>query len=166
MVGKEQMIRRFGPAPDATRRYTRRPGIYALLPRGGKVLLTRQDCPPRGPGMAETREFQLPGGGVDPGESPLAALHREVFEETGWRIAPVRRLGAFRRFTWMPEYALWAEKICVIYLAQPLRRLGPATEPGHTAHWMAPETAARQLASEGDRDALRRYLTRIPQRKG
>ncbi len=28
----------------------------------------------------------LPGGGVDPGEEPVAAVHREVLEETGQRI--------------------------------------------------------------------------------
>ena len=157
MVWNAQMIRRFGPAPDPDRRYTRRPGVYALLQRRDKLLVTRQERP--GPGSV--REFQLPGGGVDPGESTLAALHREVFEETGWRIAPLRRLGAFRRFTWMPEYALWAEKLCVIYLARPLRRLGPATEPGHVAHWLDLDRAARLLASEGDRYFLARTLNRL-----
>lgn len=79
-------------------RYTQRPGAYAVLLRGRDVLLTHQAAP--------IPEFQLPGGGIDPGESPLAALYREVMEETGWRIARPRRLGAFRRFTYMPEYDL------------------------------------------------------------
>ena len=73
------MIRRFGEPPRSDLRYTRRAGAYALLPRGGHLLLTNQQNP--GP------DIQLPGGGIDPGESPLVALHREVFEETGWRIA-------------------------------------------------------------------------------
>mgnify|MGYP001094847252 CR=1 FL=1 len=144
------MIRRFGESAQFGRRYTRRPGAYAILPRGGNVLLTHQDNP--------TPEVQLPGGGIDPGESPISALHREVFEETGWRIASPRKLGVFRRFTYMPEYDLWAEKLCHIYLAHPVRRLGPPSEPGHQAIWTTPIKAVRSLGNPGDRAFARRYL--------
>jgi len=125
-------------------------GAYAILPRGNAVLLTHQEDP--------TPEVQLPGGGIDPGESPVQALHREVFEETGWRIARPRRLGAFRRFTFMPEYDLWAEKLCVIYLATPVRQLGQPTEPGHTAVWTAPDQAAKMVGNPGDRAFVRRWI--------
>lgn len=141
---------RFSEPREAGRRYIRRPGAYAVLWREGRVLLTHQQVP--------WPEFQLPGGGIDPGESPLQALHREVFEETGWRIGMVRRLGAFRRFTFMPEYDLWAEKVCLIYLAFPVRKLGPPSEPGHSAHWMAPEAAVGALGNPGDAVFLRRAL--------
>ncbi|SNR36773.1 NUDIX hydrolase [Puniceibacterium sediminis] len=143
------MTRRFGEAPEPGRRYVLRPGVYAILPRDGALLLTHQAEP--------VPEFQLPGGGIDPGESPLRALHREVFEETGWRIGQARRLGVLRRFTFMPEYDLWAEKLCTIYLAFPVRHLGPPSEPGHQAVWMAPEVAARELGNPGDRHFVRRY---------
>lgn len=137
------MIRRFGDRPDPGRTYRRRPGAYALLPDGDDLLLTLQADP--GP------DLQLPGGGIDPGESPIAALHREVYEETGWRIAAPRRIGAFRRFAYMPEYDLWAEKICLIYTARPVRRIGPPSEPGHDAVWMTARQAARSLGNAGDR---------------
>lgn len=137
------MIRRFGKSPAPRQDYIRRMGAYALLPRNGKLLVTRQ-CDP-------DPDFQLPGGGLDPGESPVAALHREVFEETGWRISDPRRIGTFRRFAYMPEYDLWAEKICLIYLARPAIRLGPPSEPHHSAHWVTAEEAARMLGNAGDR---------------
>jgi 8-oxo-dGTP diphosphatase len=121
----------------------RRPGAYAILPLGDGLLLTRQSEP--------EPEIQLPGGGIDPGESPIAALHREVFEETGWTIAAPRRLGAFRRFAYMPEYDLWAEKICTIYLARPVRRVGPPSEPGHIALHLPWELAVEELDNPGDR---------------
>lgn len=140
------MIRRFDQPPEAGRRYTCRPGVYAVLWRDGEVLLTHQDAP--------WPEYQLPGGGIDPGEQPLPALHREVREETGWTMRLHRRLGAFRRFTFMPEYDLWAEKLCTVYLAMPVRPLGPPTEPGHTAVWATPQAALRNLANPGDRHFL------------
>jgi 8-oxo-dGTP diphosphatase len=138
------MIKRHGKVPEAGRRYIMRPSVYAILPRGRDLLLTFQAEP--------WPEIQLPGGGIDKGEHPIAALHREVFEETGWRIASPRRLGAFRRFTYMPEYDLWAEKLCHIYIAHPVRPHGPPTEVGHTALWMAAAEAAETLANSGDRE--------------
>ena len=138
------MIRRYGKVPLGGQRYHHRPGVYAVLPREGQLLLTYQGAP--------HHEFQLPGGGIDAGEHPLNALHREVFEETGWRIAAPRKLGTFRRFTFMPEYDMWAEKLCHIYLARPVRPHGPPSEPGHMAVWMSAEDAIARLYNEGDAD--------------
>lgn len=137
------MIRRFGNSPEPGRTYRRRRGVYALLPVDRDLLLTVQSQP--------HPDLQLPGGGIDPGESPITALHREVFEETGWRVADPRYVGAFRRFAYMPEYDLWAEKICLIYIARPVRRLGPPSEPFHVARWMTAENAAQRLGNAGDR---------------
>jgi 8-oxo-dGTP pyrophosphatase MutT (NUDIX family) len=57
-----------------------------LLTDGEKVLVTwdrsgHPDC--------------LPGGGIEPGETPLDAAKREVWEETGWHLdgASVEELG-------------------------------------------------------------------------
>ena len=117
------MIRRVGTAPARDKRHRLRPGVYALLPIGNRLLLTWQS--------GSDEPLQLPGGGIDPGEAPVAALHREVREETGWKIAAPRRIGAWRRFVFMSEYDLWAEKLCTIYLARPVHRLGPPEEAGH-----------------------------------
>jgi len=144
------MIRRFGEARRSETDYTLRTGVYAILPMGREVLLTHQSRP--------VPEFQLPGGGIDPGESPLAALHREVMEETGWRIAAPLRLGAFRRFTYMPEYEIWAEKLCHVYLARPVRQLAPPSEPGHIALWTSGLTAAEIVGNDGDRAFLKDYF--------
>ncbi|MEM6579159.1 MAG: NUDIX hydrolase [Pseudomonadota bacterium] len=143
-------MRRFGERVIPTQKYKARPGVYAILPFGRHLLLTFQDMP--------VPELQLPGGGIDAGESPLQALHREVFEETGWHIRQARVLGRFRRFAYMPEYDLWAEKIATIYTAQPVYSPGPPTEAGHTAVFVDPAYAARHVANPGDRDFVRQYL--------
>lgn len=145
------MIRRYGEPVKAGIRYKRRPGVYAVLLRGDSILATHQADP--------VPEFQLPGGGIDPGEHPIAALHREVIEETGWKISIRRRIGAFRRFTYMPEYDLWAEKVCTIYLAQPILRLGPPSEPGHSAVWLPLDQALGLLGNPGDRALLARAVS-------
>ncbi len=148
------MIRRYGGPVQVGQRYTRRPGVYAILLDGDAILTTHQADP--------VPEYQLPGGGIDKGEHPIAALHREVIEETGWRIAYVRRLGAFRRFTYMPEYDLWAEKLCCVYVARPVLRLGPPSEAGHRAAWMSTTEALDVLGNAGDRAMLKRALQSAP----
>lgn len=144
------MIRRYGEAVKPGQRYTRRPGVYAVLLQGDHILATHQAEP--------TPEFQLPGGGIDRGEHPIAALHREVYEETGWKMAVTRHIGSFRRFTYMPEYDKWAEKLCSVYLARPVLRLGPPSEAGHTAVWLPVQDALTLLGNPGDRAMLGRIL--------
>lgn len=144
------MIPRFGVAPESARQYRHRPGAYALLMREGRVLLTHQDWP--------EPEFQLPGGGIDPGEGPIAALHREVMEETGWTISTPRRIGIYRRFCYMPDYDLYAEKLCSVWLARPVTRLAAPSEPGHEAHWIPAGQALELLSDPGSKAAIWQVL--------
>ena len=145
-------MRRFGKPPVQGITYTPRVGVYAIITRGSQILLTEQNQP-----EIET-EVQLPGGGIDPGEHPLAALHREAYEETGWRVAPVRHFGTYRRYTYMPEYDLHAMKIAHIYLCKAVRQLGPPTEAFHTAIWTGIEDAPARLGPAGDQYFTRKFI--------
>ncbi|MEM7429446.1 MAG: NUDIX hydrolase [Pseudomonadota bacterium] len=138
-------MRRIGETIQQGVNYKLRTGAYGIiLAADGNMLL-----------VDESGELQLPGGGIDPGESPLQALHREVIEETGWRIAEPCRLGAFQRWVFMPDYDLWAHKIQLIYTARAVRPLGPPTEGWHLPVFMPPAQAARSLDVEGDREMVR-----------
>ncbi|MDO5648756.1 NUDIX hydrolase [Paracoccus sp. (in: a-proteobacteria)] len=144
------MNRRFGTPPLPGVTYRPRPGAYAVLWRDGRVLLTHQSAP--------EPEYQLPGGGIDPGESPITALHREVAEETGWTISPPRHIGTYRRFCYMPDYDRYAEKLCSVWIARPVLARGAPSEPGHSAHWMTPGDAMGALMDPGSRAMLARAL--------
>jgi len=143
-------MRRFGNPPKSGVHYTPRPGIYAIITRGSQILLTEQAEP--------EPEVQLPGGGIDPGEHPLPALHREAYEETGWKIAPLRHFVSYKRYTYMPEYDLYAMKIAHIFLCHAVRRIGPPTEPLHRAFWADISNAPAMLGPVGDAHYLRRFI--------
>ncbi len=136
------MIRRFGESYRSDKVYKVRSGVYAILPLENNLLVTHQGL--------SSPEVQLPGGGIDPGEQPLHALHREILEETGWIISKPIKLGVYRRFTYMPEYNLWAEKICHIYKAKPVIKKHEPLESEHMAIWMSPTVAGKLLANDGD----------------
>ena len=55
-----------------------RVAAYALIVRGGEVLLSRL-----APGISAREQWTLPGGGIEFGEHPGDAVVREVHEETG-----------------------------------------------------------------------------------
>ena len=63
-----------------------RPGVAAVIFRDGAVLLQRRD---------DNGKWGLPGGGVEPGESVAMAIAREVREETGLEVEPVRLIGVY-----------------------------------------------------------------------
>ena len=72
--------KRIGDTWVSARPYRDRIGVYGILVgRDGRLLCVHQV------GEHE-EEMQLPGGGVDPGEHPIAALHREAREETGLEV--------------------------------------------------------------------------------
>lgn len=135
-------MRRYGERVDPAMRYTLRPGAYVILQRGIDLLLTMQD--------GERPELQLPGGGINAGEHVIPALHREVMEETGWRMTRPTRLGVFKRFVFMPDYDMWAEKICTVYWSEPTLCHGPPLEETHSAVWVPMREAPALLSNEGD----------------
>ncbi len=66
-----------------------RTAAYGVVTSERGVLLTELSALTSSPGR-----WTLPGGGLDPGEEPVAALHREVWEESGQQVEDVRLLEA------------------------------------------------------------------------
>ncbi|MEV6066856.1 NUDIX hydrolase [Nocardia sp. NPDC052001] len=59
--------------------------VYCRIERDGAVLLIR-----RAPGVFLAGRWELPGGGIEPGERPEQAAVREVCEETGLTVTVTR----------------------------------------------------------------------------
>ena len=104
-----------------------------ILIRDGRVLLSRR---PAGTHLAGLWEF--PGGKVEPGESPDAALLREVKEELGIGIARYRPF-RFAHHSYPEKTVLLLSYLCdidedplhasVAWKWRPIREIDPAEMP-------------------------------------
>ena len=127
-------MRRFDEPIDPSRRLPRAPRRLRGHPRRRRRAGDRA-------GRARATSSSCPAAESTPGRARSAALHRECLEETGWRIAVIRRLGAWQRFACMPEYGLLG--------AQGLPRLPrPAGAPARPAVGAGPQ---RDLDADPDR---------------
>ncbi len=111
---------------------------------GGRVLFERQWRA----AVGETL-WELPAGGVEPGESPLAAARRELAEETGYSARRWRRLG---RFYSSPGFLV--EELHV-FLAARLApgRARPEADEAIRLRWLAPAQYRRLRRAGRLRDA-------------
>ena len=73
-------IPQFGQ-PAAGRAYPDRPAAFAIVERDGRIALARVTLEGGG------GRLDLPGGGLDPGETAAEAAARECGEEVGLKIA-------------------------------------------------------------------------------
>jgi len=110
------------------------------LDSGGRALLVRQWRFGIG---APTLE--IPGGMVDPGETPLEAARRELLEETGYRAARWSELGAVE-----PNPAFLTNR-CTTFLAEGLERVGEPMGDGEEEIVVesAPVEALGELVDSG-----------------
>jgi len=79
-------VPQFGTS-EPGRAYPDRPAAFAVIERDGRIAVVRVDEPLRVARSGRREVLDLPGGGIDPGESALAAAIRECGEEAGLIVA-------------------------------------------------------------------------------
>ncbi len=84
--------------PEVRRR--QRVAVYGICEDDeGQVLLTRA-----APSLTVRGQWFLPGGGIDHGEDPVAALRREFVEETGLHVEVGELRGVLSDVTELPGH--------------------------------------------------------------
>jgi 8-oxo-dGTP pyrophosphatase MutT (NUDIX family) len=104
-----------------------RRGVVAVVSQTGRLLVIRRSAQ-----VVAPRAICFPGGAIEAGESETAALIREVQEELGAEILPLRRL--WRSVTpWNVDLAWWSARLDA---STPLTLNAAEVE---SVHWLAPE---------------------------
>jgi len=110
---------------------------------------------------AKTRSasvLALPKGHPDGDESPLEAAVREVREETGVEAEPIEKLGEIE-YTYERKRRPVDKRVAFWLFEYRSGDLDPDHEIA-SARWMPLEEAARSLTYEGEREMVRRALSR------
>jgi 8-oxo-dGTP pyrophosphatase MutT (NUDIX family) len=121
-------------------------GHVLFLDEDGRVLLLE---------TTYKEDWELPGGVVEPGETPRAAAEREVAEEVGLVV----ELGQPLLTDWMPPHLGWSDAVELIFDGGVLDLATAAALTAHDreireVHWVAPddvpahvsELSARRIA--------------------
>lgn len=93
------------------------------------------------------REWDLPGGVVDPSESPATCLAREIFEELGVEV----EVHGLLAVNWLPPWRGWDDAVLFLFDlgVAPPELLEDATllrREIRSVHWAATSDAAAHLA--------------------
>lgn len=108
---------------------------YAVIRDGkGKVAVART---PKG--------IVLLGGGVEPGESDKEALCREAYEESGYRIRILSRLGFASQYVNNAAKGRYRLKRGTFFECELTEKLGPPLEDDHELIWLSYDEAHANL---------------------
>ena len=97
--------------------------------------------------LSYKKEWDLPGGVVDPGESPATCVEREVEEELGLDVTVGRLLAV----NWLPPWRGWDDAL--LYLFDLGTHESGELDPGRFlrreiagAHWVSPTASGDHVA--------------------
>jgi 8-oxo-dGTP diphosphatase len=141
----------FGLA-EAGRSWPDRPSVFGIARRGGRIALVEIGDP------SEKVWLALPGGGLEPGESPEGALVREFAEETGLVVRPGVVLGESSDRVIINAGRAFNVRGRFFTVRLVREEPGRLTEPDHRLVWRTPLEAIRTLHRQSHAWAVVEWL--------
>jgi 8-oxo-dGTP diphosphatase len=99
----------------------------------------------------------LPGGGIDPGETPEQTVEREAQEECGLILMPLSRIGQAIEFSYSIASNAYYEKDSVFIAANVVGSTSPI-EADHQLLWLNPDKTLSALSHGSHRWAVQRAV--------
>jgi len=127
--------------------------VSAVIFREGRILLVRRA---RSPGKGF---YSLPGGRVEFGESLHAALHREVDEETGLRIA-IGGLAGWREV--LPAASGGGHYVIMSFAARWIAREPVLNDEHDDFKWLAPDALGDLKLTGGLQEVVDAARSQLP----
>ena len=108
--------------------------------------------------------WQFPGGAVDPGERPAAAMQRECLEEAGITVEPIRIAGVYGGPEYRITYANGDEAGWVVTVFEARIAAGvpsPSDDETQAVGWFRPDEIEKLALAPSMRETLRCLLAGV-----
>jgi len=134
------------------RRYPKRPlvGVGAIILRRNRILMAQRGKEPL------KGWWSLPGGALETGETLDTAVRREVLEETGLTVEPVRIFEVFERIMRDAAGAVEYHFVLIDYLCRVVAGVPRAGDDVCRVEWMRLEDLAGLQITEGTLGVIER----------
>lgn len=134
------------------RDYADRPAAFGLLERDGQLAVVRVTKPDA------QAWFDLPGGGVDPGETPDQAVVREYGEEAGLKVRAGPAFAEADQYFLNTEGVAWNNRS--VFFRLELLATDPSLkiEDDHALVWLPPLEAIASLRHDSHAWAVAAWL--------
>jgi len=128
----------------SVREYPERPivGVGGVVVREGAVLLVQRAAEPL------KGHWTLPGGAVEPGETLIEAVQRELREETGLEVRVLEMVEVFERITRDESNRPRYHYVLIDYLCEALDGKPQPSSDVTAVAWARPEEFPRYQLSE------------------
>lgn len=136
----------------AGRTYADRPAAFGILERDGQVAVVRIEKPDGAVWI------DLPGGGVDPGETPEQGVVREYGEEAGLEVVVRESYALADQFFVNTEGEAWNNRSAFFILDLAAEDASLKVEEDHTLMWLSPLEAIASLRHDSHAWALAAWL--------
>jgi mutator protein MutT len=136
------------------RRYPKRPlvAVGALIIHENKVLLARRAKHPF------KREWSVPGGAVEVGETVEEAVRREVREETGIEVEITAVAGIYDRICRDADGQIEYHYVLIDYLCRPMKGSGQAASDAEAVAWFTANELETLTIQQNTRELILRHL--------
>ncbi|HEY9236842.1 MULTISPECIES: NUDIX domain-containing protein [Phenylobacterium] len=134
------------------RDYADRPAAFGLLARDGRIAVVFVRKPD------DATWFDLPGGGVDPGETSAQAVVREYGEEAGLKVRAGEVFGLADQYFVNTEGVAWNNRSSFHRLEFIAEDASLKIEDDHTLLWLEPLEAITALRHDSHAWAVAAWL--------
>jgi 8-oxo-dGTP diphosphatase len=132
-----------------------RAAVSAAIFRRGRVLLVRRRLPPS-PDL-----WSLPGGHIEPGETALGAVHRELREETGISARILEIAGIKDVIHRNDSGVLIFHRVVIVFCGEWLSGDPVAGDDAAAAGWHEADALARLATTDGLAEIVLKARTKL-----